>query len=175
MFVESSWRAWRSHTLGQLKINDAIIGALLALLGIAILVHIQDYPKIPGQKYGPAMFPGLIACGFIVCGALLAKRGVRDLAAGHSAIVLARWVHQWPQVTNFLAVIGALVFYILTADLLGFPITGSVLLISLFWKLGVRMMIGVPIAIIATALAQFLFYKMMRVPLPWGLLEGLAW
>ena len=158
-----------------MKVNDAIVGAVLALLGIAILIHIQDYPKIPGQKYGPAMFPGLIACGFIACGALLAKRGIRDLAAGHPAIVLAEWVRQWPQVTNFLAVIGALVFYVLTADLLGFPITASLLLIGLFWKLGVRMMIGAPIAIIATALAQFLFYKLMRVPLPWGLLEGLGW
>ncbi len=158
-----------------MKVNDAIIGAILALLGIAILIHIQDYPTIPGQKYGPAMFPGLIACGFIACGALLAKRGIRDLAAGDRAIVLAGWVRQWTLITNFLAVIGALVFYILAADPLGFPITGSLLLIGLFWKLGVRMMMGVPVAIISTALAQFLFYKLMRVPLPWGLLEGLGW
>ncbi|MFN0299816.1 MAG: tripartite tricarboxylate transporter TctB family protein [Burkholderiales bacterium] len=158
-----------------MKVNDAIVGAVLAVLGIAILIHIQDYPKIPGQKYGPAMFPGLIACGFIACGALLAKRGIRNLAAGEAAIVLAGWVRQWPLMTNFLAVIGALVFYILAADILGFPIAGALVLIGLFWKLGVRMMIGVPIAIIATALAQFLFYKLMRVPLPWGLLEGLGW
>jgi len=157
------------------KINDAIVGAVLALLGIVILVHIQDYPKIPGQKYGPAIFPGLVACGFITCGLLLMRRGVRALSAGQPAFALAAWVRNWPQATNFLAVIGALLFYVLAADFLGFPVTGSLLLVGLFWKFGVRMMISIPIAIFATMLAHYLFYKLMRVPLPWGLLEGFVW
>ena len=62
-----------------MKLNDAIIGAALAVLGVVILVHIQAYPTIPGQKYGPAIFPGVIAAGLILCGALLI-RPLPDLA-----------------------------------------------------------------------------------------------
>jgi putative tricarboxylic transport membrane protein len=31
------------------------------------------------------------------------------------------------------------------------------------------------IAIIASLTIHFLFYKVMRVPLPWGILTGWAW
>ena len=46
-----------------MKINDAIWGALLLLLSVAILIHIQSFPNIPGQKVGPSLFPGFIAVG----------------------------------------------------------------------------------------------------------------
>ena len=41
-----------------MKLNDAVWGALLALLGAAIVVHVQSFPRIPGQNVGPALFPG---------------------------------------------------------------------------------------------------------------------
>jgi len=44
-----------------MRVNDAIWGALLLLLSVTILIHIQSFPNIPGQKVGPALFPGFIA------------------------------------------------------------------------------------------------------------------
>jgi putative tricarboxylic transport membrane protein len=155
-----------------MKINDAIVGALLVLLGIAILVHVNGYPTIPGQKYGPALFPGLAAAGLVVCGALLVRRGIR---AGRPALVLAAWTRSPHHATNFLLVIGALVFYIVAAEPLGFLPTGVAILVALFWKLGVRWALAAPIALGATLVVHLLFYKVMRVPLPWGLLQPLAW
>ena len=32
-----------------------------------------------------------------------------------------------------------------------------------------------PIALIVTLLSHYAFYKLLRVPLPWGLLQGIAW
>ena len=64
-----------------MKINDAIFGALLVLLGVVVLVHVQGFPMIPGQQVGPALFPGLIAAGFIGCGALHIVSGIRNRAA----------------------------------------------------------------------------------------------
>ena len=49
-----------------MKVNDALIGAALAALGAVVLWHIQSFPPMPGQKYGPAWFPGLIAIGLMV-------------------------------------------------------------------------------------------------------------
>ena len=54
-----------------MKINDAVFGALFLLLGVMVLVHVQGFPKIPGQPVGPALFPGLVAAGLAVCGILL--------------------------------------------------------------------------------------------------------
>ena len=155
-----------------MRINDAVVGVALIALAIAILVHIQAYPLIPGQKYGPALFPGLIAVGFIATGSLLVVRGIR---AGFPLVQLAPWLRAPGLVTNFLAVCAALVFYIAAADALGFILTGAILLVGLFLKFGVRLGRAAFVAIIATLVIHWLFYKLLRVPLPWGVLERFAW
>ncbi len=155
-----------------MKINDALVGAAIAVLGIAILVHIQGYPTIPGQKYGPAIFPGVIAAGLVICGALLIRTGLRS---GAPLVTLGAWMRSPRHVANFLFVLGALLFYIVASDWLGFVLTGMLMLIALFWQFGVRLRFAVPVAIVATLLVHMLFYKLMRVPLPWGVLQSVSW
>jgi putative tricarboxylic transport membrane protein len=58
------------------KLNDAVWGALLLLLAAAILVHVQSFKTIPGPAYGPAIFPGLVACGLAICAVLLIGNGL---------------------------------------------------------------------------------------------------
>ncbi len=155
-----------------MKVNDAVVGAALIVLAAAILVHIQPYPLIPGQQYGPALFPGLIAVGFIATGALLVLRGVRrgrPLFEPGGALRSARLA------TNFVAICAALVFYIVAAEPLGFLVTGALCLAALFLKFGVRPPAAIAIAVIATLVIHTLFYKLLRVPLPWGVLERFAW
>lgn len=155
-----------------MKANDAVVGAALIALAIAILVHIQGYPLIPGQKYGPALFPGLIAAGFIATGALLVLRGVR---AGFPLFTLAPWLRSPPLVTNFLAICAALAFYIAAAETVGFIPVGVVILAALFLKFEVRPPRAILTAVVATLVIHTLFYKLLRVPLPWGVLERFAW
>jgi putative tricarboxylic transport membrane protein len=154
------------------KINDAVVGVALIALAIAILVHIQVYPLIPGQKYGPALFPGLVAVGFIATGALLIVRGVRQ---GFPLVQLAPWLRSPGPVTSFLAVCAALVFYIVAAGPLGFIPTGVILLAALFLKFGVRPVRAIATAVVATLVIHTAFYKLLKVPLPWGLLERFVW
>ena len=155
-----------------MRVNDALIGAVLAALGIAILVHVQGYPTIPGQKYGPALFPGLAAAGLVACGALLVRRGIR---AGAPALAIPPWMRSPQHVASFLAVVGALAFYIAAVDTLGFVPTGALILGALFRKFDVRWHVAVPVAIVATLAIHLLFFKLLRVPLPWGLLQPIAW
>jgi putative tricarboxylic transport membrane protein len=154
------------------KVNDAVVGAALIALAAAILVHIQGYPLIPGQHYGAALFPGAIAVGFIATGLALVARGVKQ---GFPLVTLSSWTRSRALVTNFLAICAALVFYIAFAHSLGFLITGSICLAALFLKFGVKPGRAVVIAIIATLVMHALFYKLLRVPLPWGVLERFAW
>jgi putative tricarboxylic transport membrane protein len=155
-----------------MRVNDAVVGACLIALAVAILVHIQGYPLIPGQKYGPALFPGVIAVGLIATGAILFVRGARQ---GTPLVVLGEWLRRPTLVTNFLVVCAALVFYVVAADTLGFIITSILFLGALFLKFGVRPALALPVALVATLAMHTLFYKLLRVPLPWGVLERFAW
>src|SRR5262245_12067493 len=155
-----------------MRVNDAIVGACLIALAIAILVHIQGYPLIPGQKYGPALFPGVIAVGFIATGSILFVRGLRQ---GRPFLVPGEWLRRPTLVTNFLAVCAALVFYVVAADSLGFIVTSILFLGALFLKFGVRLAVALPVALVSTLVMHTLFYKVLRVPLPWGVLERFAW
>ena len=51
-----------------MKINDAITGVALIVLGMGILWHIQGFPEMQGQRYGPAWFPGIAAAGLFAYG-----------------------------------------------------------------------------------------------------------
>lgn len=157
-----------------MKLNDAIFGLILFILGATILFAVQSFPKIPGQQVGPALFPGLIAVGLCIGGVLLMVAGWRARAA-------APWV-QWedwvrsPRHALALAVLlGGIVFYMLASTWLGFLPTGVLILTALFTVLRVPLGRAVFIAVVATLVIHFAFYKLLRVPLPWGILTNYAW
>jgi putative tricarboxylic transport membrane protein len=154
-----------------MKINDAVMGGLLLLLAAAIGVYVSGFPGMPGQRYGAALFPGMIAAGLAVCGALLLARGLRAKAP---AFEFASWTREGLLAVNFALVCGALLFYILASETLGFMVTGTLLLLALFLKLGVRLSVSVVVAPIAALVIHLLFYKLLKVPLPWGILKFMA-
>lgn len=156
-----------------MRIHDALSGLLLALLAVAVLVTVSQYPPIPGQNVGPSAFPGVVAILLLGCSLLLIFRGIRGERM--PLVVLGSWTKSAPHVINFLLVIASLLFYIFCSDFLGFIITGTLILATLSYSLGVRLTLGLPIAIIATLVIHTIFYKFLRVPLPWGLLQGLHW
>ena len=71
--------------------------------------------------------------------------------------------------------LGSVVFYILVSDTLGFLITALVMMMTLFRSLHVAWGRSVLWAVVATVVVHFAFYKLLRVPLPWGVLTPLAW
>ena len=153
-----------------MKFNDAILGAVFLALSIAVLVHIQGFPNIPGQKIGPGAFPGLIALILGGCSLALIWRGFRDKTP---LVAVGAWLASPRHVRNFLVVIGVLVFYILAADTLGFLICGAVILLALFLTLRVRPPLALALAGILPIVIHVIFYKVLRVPLPWGVLPVL--
>ena len=157
-----------------MKLNDAVFGLLLMILGAAVLVAVQGYPKIPGQPVGPALFPGLIAAGICICGAILVARGWSQRAGQHW-LQWEDWVRSPRHVAALAVLLGAIVFYIVAADMLGFLVTAPTILLALMLVLRVRPVTAVTVAIVATLVVHFAFYKLLRVPLPWGVLKEFAW
>ena len=157
-----------------MKINDAVFGLLLFILGAAVIAAVQGYPKIPGQPVGPALFPGLIAAGLCVAGVLLLVKGVRE-RAGQAWLAWDDWVRSPRHVMALVVLLGSILFYIFASEKLGFLLTAASILLAMFLVLRVRPLPAVVIAVIATLVIHFAFYKLLRVPLPWGVLQGVAW
>ncbi len=155
-----------------MKLNNALWGGLCCLLGTAVLIHIQAFPAMPGQRYGPAVFPGVIASGFIVCGLLLLLRGFQNRGP---IVELAQWARERCTLARAASLLAAILFYVLASEWLGFLLCGSMVLIFLFHNFGVPWTRAIVTALLATLAIHFLFYKVMRVPLPWGVLTPIAW
>ena len=161
-----------------MKLNDAVWGALFALLGAAILWHVQGFPRIPGQNVGPALFPGVLAVAMLVCGAILIASGLKARrAAGGSTFrwaVAPEWLRSRRHVLAFAVLVASNVFYLLAVDRLGFLLTAFVYLAALMWVLRVRAAVAVPVAFVMALAIHYAFYKLLRVPLPWGVLTRFA-
>jgi len=153
------------------KINDAVTGAALVALGLVILWHIQGFPAMQGQKFGPAWFPGIVAAGLAVCGAILVARGMRSRAP---LAVAGDWTRRGRPLAGFASVVAGLALYVVLSNPLGFHLTGFLLLLAWLRILGARWPVSIAVAILAPILIHLAFYKLLRIPLPWGVLERLA-
>ena len=58
---------------------------------------------------------------------------------------------------------------------IGFLLCGVIILSSMFWALAVRRGLILPLAVLITLVIHSVFYKGLRVPLPWGVLQPLQW
>lgn len=155
-----------------MKINDAVFGGLLMALALAILVNVQGFPSIPGQKIGPAAFPALLAVILAVCSVLLIIRGMRSGARWAEA---GLWTRSPRHALRFAAIVGALLFYLAAADGLGFIPTAILMMIALLRVFGVAWPATLGTALVGTLAIHAIFYKLLKVPLPWGVLQGAAW
>lgn len=157
-----------------MKFNDAVIGVLVAALGVAVMLGIQGFPKIPGQPVGPALFPGLLAVGLCVCGLMLIVKGL--LARRRQAwVAFDDWVRSPRHIRALLVLLGGIVFYMAVSTSLGFLPTAFLMLVALFLALGLSLPRTLLTALMAVLLVHFAFYKLLRVPLPWGVLTPWAW
>ena len=157
-----------------MKLSDAVFGLLLLALGAAVIATVSSYPTIAAQRVGPALFPGLIALGLVIGGLILIVRGWRDRAAV-PWVRFEPWVSSPRHVAGVLGVIGSVIFYIVAVDWLGFFLTSLLILTVSFCLFGVQLGRSIVIATIATLVIHLAFYKMLRVPLPWGVFTNFAW
>ena len=150
-----------------MRINDAIIGAVLLVFAIAMFAYARTLPAIPGQEYGAAVFPVLVAMGLAGCGVVLIASGFRHW---QGAVAWSDWAqthHAWVRLVVIFALIVA---YIVAAPALGFVPTSIAILLIFLLMMGVRWWIAAAVAVAATVLIQQTFVGLLRVPLPLGLL-----
>jgi putative tricarboxylic transport membrane protein len=157
------------------RVNDAVIGGVLVLFALAMIVYTRTFPAMPGQDYGPALFPVLIGIGFLVTGGILVVSGLARLKT-EPLFSGADWLRSGTHLIRFAAVVGGLMVYILVSDRLGFIPTALLLLFG--WLTLFRG--GKPISSLLIALAvtlgvDYAFSHLLLVPLPLGVLQPLLY
>src|SRR5260221_14472647 len=98
-------------------------------------------------------------------------RGAKSAAAW---LAFDAWMTRARPAAGFICVLIRLALYVVLADPLGFHLTGFLLLLVWTLVLGARPAVAVPVAIVAPVLIHLAFYKLLRIPLPWGVLQGFA-
>ena len=157
-----------------MKIHDTLFGLFFLALGTLVLYAVKGFPNIPGQPVGPALFPSLIATGLCISGVMLVIKGLRNQVKT-AWFEWEDWVHSPRHVLALCVLLGSIVFYIAFANSLGFFATSFIILVAMFKALRVAWRRTLIVSVLATFLVHFAFYKLLRVPLPWGVLTPWAW
>lgn len=157
-----------------MRVNDAVTGAALVLLALAVIGYSLSFPSIQGQPYGPGLFPIMIGVALVICGVALVVKGLAERRTD-PLVQLPDWARSPRLAVSFVLGIGGTVFYIYAVDVLGFVLTGFLLLGILFLWLRGRPLSSLALAAGITLATHVVFHDVLLVPLPWGLLQPLAW
>jgi putative tricarboxylic transport membrane protein len=150
------------------KISDTVVGAGFAVAGALIVAGTLHYPTLDGGHPGPSLFPRILGTLMAALGVGLAVVGAR--ARDASQVIAWRQLHRNTGLLNALFVLGGVLAYLVLVERLGFLVTGTLLLFLLMWRLQVPPLRALAVAIGFNATVYVLFVKVLRVPLPLGLL-----
>ncbi len=157
-----------------MKLNDAVLGLVVLLGGLAIILQARTFPPTHGQAYGPDLFPTIIGLGFVLSGIVLVIGGWRERQ-------VVGWVDFAGVSFGRLLDAGLVLLYI-AAFIVLVPRLGFVLTAGIgAWGLMVRFQGGkwpsaLVIATVVTLVTDWAFRSLLLVPLPQGLiLPRLPW
>lgn len=157
-----------------MKFSDAALGGFLTCFALAMMAYASTFPQPQGSPFGAALFPLAIG-GLMVCaGVALVVRAVRS-GAVRPLVEVDPWMRQARPALNAALVLGLPILYILAADTVGFIPLAALLLFGLTWQLGGGPRAAILSALLVPLAIHTFFVKLLLVPLPWGLLSGVAW
>jgi putative tricarboxylic transport membrane protein len=163
---------------------DRVTGLFIVALGGLAAYGGSRLPPVPGQQIGPNVFPLVVGIGLAICGAMIAfgvgrhyeEEAEADLAkiSGRITTETADAPSHWWRGLKALVPPALLIFYVLAVDRLGFLPTAAMIVLAASLALGARLRLAVAMAIGAPLFVNLVFVKLLRVPLPSGLLP-LPW
>jgi putative tricarboxylic transport membrane protein len=167
-----------------MQLSDRVTGLFMVALGGLAAYGGSRLPPVPGQQIGPNVFPMVVGIGLVICGGMIAlgvgrgyeEEAEADLAkiTGLDEAATAEAAHGWWTGLRVLVPPGLLIFYVLAVDKLGFLPTAALIVLTTAMALGARLLLAIPVALGAPLFVNMVFAKLLRVPLPSGLLP-LPW
>jgi putative tricarboxylic transport membrane protein len=169
-----------------MQLSDRVTGVFMVALGGLAAYGGSRLSPVPGQQIGPNVFPLVVGIALAICGGMIAfgvgrhyeEEAEADLAKITGQIATdtagADGPSAWWRGLKALVPPALLLFYVVAVDRLGFLPTAAVMVLITSLALGARLRLAVPMAIGAPLLVNLIFSKLLRVPLPSGLLP-LPW
>jgi putative tricarboxylic transport membrane protein len=156
-------------------VSDAVFGVVLLLLATAIIVLAQAFPAMPGQDYGPALFPTLIAAGFGLCGLVLLVRTVPRVRT-EGLFHVRGWEGGWGgRLGDVLLIVGGLVVWILVWNPVGFLLGATAYAGMLMTRFRGRPVSSLALGLALALVIDWSFRRLLLVPLPLGPFTGIIW
>ena len=158
-----------------MRLPDRVTGLFLVGLGAAAAYGGWQLPPVPGQPVGPNVFPLVIGTGLALCGLAIAF-GIGHSFEEEEELIPVEGGQPTPPPTGTFYGLRALLppalllFYVVVADKLGFIITAGLIVFVTSTALGARWKLSLPLAVLAPIGIHLIFSKLLRVPLPAGLL-----
>ncbi len=155
-----------------MKASDAITGAIFLALAVLAFLYAGTFRPLPGVRYGPDLFPRLVAVLMGLAGIALIAGALRQ-AQRPPLVSLADWARRPRSYAVMGAVIGGILFYILANERLGFLATSFLMLAGLLavTRGAARLISSALIAAVAVVLIYLVFARLLRVPLPMAVIE----
>jgi putative tricarboxylic transport membrane protein len=158
-----------------LKVSDFTLALVLLALAALMSIAALSFPPMPGQAFGPKLFPNIVAAGFALCAFALILRAVKTKTLVIS-VVRPEWWNEPGRRGNLVILLGSIVAYTLLVERAGYVLTTFALLALLMKRLGASWRATLLASLLGTALTYIMFAYGLRVPLPpgtWGLLNGI--
>ncbi len=161
-----------------MKLSDQITGIFLIGLGGAAWYGGSLLPPVPGQQVGPNVFPMVVGGGLALCGALIAlkigatfeEEAEAEVAAHSDPGLPVAKDDTWANGLKALIPPALLFFYVLAVDRLGFIPTAFMMALTASLAFGARLPLALTVAVTGPIFVHLVFLKLLRVPLPPGLL-----
>ncbi|MCB1970302.1 MAG: tripartite tricarboxylate transporter TctB family protein [Geminicoccaceae bacterium] len=157
-----------------MKFNDAILGLVTLLAGLAIVLEASTFPATHGQAYGPDLFPTIIGTGLAFSGLMLIVSGWRARAA-------TGWIEvsgiNRSYMLDAAAVLVSILVFILLVGKLGFVLVSLLTtgLLMVRFRRGAWLS-SVLISLVFSLVSDWVFRSMLLVPLPQGhVLPSMPW
>jgi len=151
---DDTWRTGKSLN-AFMKQSDRKLGKLLTS---------DAMRTVNSDRFSPMAFPYLL---MVLMGMTLLLLLGKRLATGPVDCPLETRARHHGRAC-FVAVIGSVIIYLMAAETIGFVLLTGALLLVLFYSMGARLPVAMPIAVLFPPVVYQLFAHMLRVPLPRG-------
>ena len=155
--------------LKDMSLRRALLGiaGMSAVLSLIYLGTSLQYPMDTAAQPGPGFYPFIVGILWLVSsvGLALEARAKKELA-------MVSWP-QGPAFSRLIAIVGALLFYVILLPVLGHLIVAAVvILVALQAMGGLRWQFRIALAILLTLGSHYLFDVLLDVSLPRGIFFG---
>jgi putative tricarboxylic transport membrane protein len=157
-----------------MRLPDRVTGLFLVGLGAAAAYGGWKLPPVPGQPVGPNVFPLVIGIGLALCGLAIAFGIGHTFEEEEEIVPFEGGAAPAPQGKLYglraLLPPALLIFYVVVAERVGFILTAAIIVYVTATALGARWKLALPLTVGAPIVIHLIFSKLLRVPLPIGLL-----